>query len=80
MNLKCVDCSKSSGDETTTATKHGNLSDKASISNEKALIEELHHDESKFSGLRLLGLILQCAECVSMENLDYATDLLPEIA
>lgn len=31
-------------------------------------------------GLRLLGLLLQCAECVAMENLDEAGNLLPEIA
>ncbi|XP_016433469.1 scarecrow-like protein 23 [Nicotiana tabacum] len=31
-------------------------------------------------GLRLLGLLLQCAECVAMENLDDAGNLLPEIA
>ncbi|CAI0440016.1 unnamed protein product [Linum tenue] len=32
------------------------------------------------TGLRLLGLLLQCAECVAMDNLDDATDLLPEIS
>ena len=79
MNLKCVDCHDSSSNETTIATKHRNLSDEASVFGEKALIEELHPDESKSSGLRLLGLLLQCTECVSMEILDYATDLLPEI-
>ncbi|CAL1411355.1 unnamed protein product [Linum trigynum] len=31
-------------------------------------------------GLRLLGLLLQCAECVAMDNLDNATDLLPKIS
>ncbi|KAJ8543414.1 hypothetical protein K7X08_005937 [Anisodus acutangulus] len=31
-------------------------------------------------GLHLLGLLLQCAECVAMENLDEAGNLLPEIA
>ena len=78
-NPKCVVRDDSSGDETTIATKHRNLSDEASVFGEKALIEELHPDESKSSGLRLLGLLLQCTECVSMEILNYATDLLPEI-
>ena len=32
------------------------------------------------TGLKLLGLLLQCAECVAMDNLDFANDLLPEIA
>ncbi|XP_047948144.1 scarecrow-like protein 23 [Salvia hispanica] len=32
------------------------------------------------SGLRLLGLLLQCAECVAVDNLDDAGQLLPEIA
>ncbi|XP_047322217.1 scarecrow-like protein 23 [Impatiens glandulifera] len=32
------------------------------------------------SGLRLLGLLLQCAECVAVENLDQANELLPEIS
>jgi len=37
-------------------------------------------DGGESSGLRLLGLLLQCAECVAMDNLNGATDLLPEIA
>ena len=37
-------------------------------------------DGGESSGLRLLGLLLQCAECVAMDNLNDATDLLPEIA
>ena len=80
MNPKRVVCDDSSGNETTTVTKRRNLSDEASVSGEKALVEELHPDESKSSGLRLLGLLLQCTECVSMEILDDATDLLLEIA
>ncbi|KAK3227316.1 hypothetical protein Dsin_007178 [Dipteronia sinensis] len=36
--------------------------------------------EGESTGLRLLGLLLQCAECVAMENLNDATDLLPEIS
>ncbi|CAK7345222.1 unnamed protein product [Dovyalis caffra] len=37
-------------------------------------------DGGESSGLRLLGLLLQCAECVAMDNLVDATELLPEIA
>ncbi|CAB4304512.1 unnamed protein product [Prunus armeniaca] len=36
--------------------------------------------EGESAGLRLLGLLLQCAECVAMDSLDEASDLLPEIA
>ncbi|XP_057954809.1 scarecrow-like protein 23 [Malania oleifera] len=36
-------------------------------------------DGSEYTGLRLLGLLLQCAECVDMDHLDDASDLLPEI-
>ncbi|KAK4492845.1 hypothetical protein RD792_000170 [Penstemon davidsonii] len=35
---------------------------------------------SDSTGLRLLGLLLQCAECVAMDNLNEATQLLPEIS
>ncbi|TQE06655.1 hypothetical protein C1H46_007721 [Malus baccata] len=36
--------------------------------------------EGESDGLRLLGLLLQCAEFVAMDSLDDASDLLPEIA
>ncbi|GFP93804.1 scarecrow-like protein 23 [Phtheirospermum japonicum] len=36
--------------------------------------------DSDAAGLRLLGLLLQCAECVATDNLDDASQLLPEIA
>ncbi|KAF5779594.1 putative transcription factor GRAS family [Helianthus annuus] len=36
--------------------------------------------EAESSGLRLLGLLLQCAECVAVENLNRANSLLPEIS
>ncbi|KAK9050991.1 hypothetical protein SSX86_027616 [Deinandra increscens subsp. villosa] len=36
--------------------------------------------EAESSGLRLLGLLLQCAECVAVDNLDHANNLLPEIS
>ncbi|GAA0170407.1 hypothetical protein LIER_24675 [Lithospermum erythrorhizon] len=45
-----------------------------------------HHDgdvvtsiDESAAGLHLLGLLLQCAECVAMDNLEDATNLLPEI-
>ncbi|XP_073155710.1 scarecrow-like protein 23 [Henckelia pumila] len=37
-------------------------------------------EDDDSTGLRLLGLLLQCAECVAMDNLDDAGQLLPEIA
>lgn len=74
MRTKRVDRDDSSGDETT--MKRRNLLNEASVSGEKA-VEEAEEGES--SGLRLLGLLLQCAESVATENLDDATDLLPEI-
>ncbi|XP_062009150.1 scarecrow-like protein 23 [Rosa rugosa] len=36
--------------------------------------------EGESAGLKLLGLLLQCAECVAMDNLHDASDLLPEIS
>lgn len=36
--------------------------------------------ESESTGLRLLGLLLQCAEAVAMDNLNEATNLLPEVS
>ncbi|KAL0546881.1 hypothetical protein IC582_016799 [Cucumis melo] len=37
-------------------------------------------DLTDSTGLRLLGLLLQCAECVAIDNLQEANDLLPEIS
>ncbi|XP_055824627.1 scarecrow-like protein 23 [Solanum dulcamara] len=45
-----------------------------------AAAEEVVLLDADSIGLRLLGLLLQCAECVAMENLDEAASLLPEIA
>lgn len=36
--------------------------------------------ESESTCLRLLGLLLQCAESVAVDNLDHANNLLPEIS
>jgi hypothetical protein len=74
MRTKRVDREDSSGDETT--VKRRTFLNEASVSGEKAVDEA---EESESSGLRLLGLLLQCAESVATENLDDATDLLPEI-
>lgn len=66
---------ESSGDDPSSSTKRANLSgQKTAVEGEEAVIEE------ESTGLRLLGLLLQCAECVAMDNLNNATDLLPEIA
>ncbi|AES89488.1 GRAS family transcription factor [Medicago truncatula] len=40
---------------------------------------ETETEGEESTGLKLLGLLLQCAECVAMDNLDFANDLLPEI-
>ncbi|GAV79675.1 GRAS domain-containing protein [Cephalotus follicularis] len=42
--------------------------------------EEESITDGESNGLRLLGLLLQCAECVDVDNLDDASDLLPEIS
>ncbi|KAL5581617.1 hypothetical protein UlMin_014059 [Ulmus minor] len=68
------------------ATKRPNssrdFSGEATVSGDKT-VEEQEEElvvEGESTGLRLLGLLLQCAECVAMDNLDDASDLLPEIA
>lgn len=67
--------------------KRPNFSGEASISGEKTVGEGGEAQEAtepvfdgESTGLRLLGLLLQCAECVAMDNLNDASDLLPEIA
>ncbi|WJX44997.1 Scarecrow-like protein 23 [Trifolium repens] len=61
---------------------------RANYSGEQTVAEPEQHDEEQAfepenegesTGLKLLGLLLQCAECVAMDNLDFANDLLPEI-
>ncbi|KAL9144973.1 hypothetical protein ABFS82_13G009600 [Erythranthe guttata] len=44
-----------------------------------AVDEENSNSDSDSTGLRLLGLLLRCAECVAVDNLDDAGQLLPEI-
>lgn len=66
-----------------TSRKRRNLSaGDASISGEKPATEPEEETviEAESTGLRLLGLLLQCAECVAVDNLDEASDLLPEIS
>ncbi|XP_059662953.1 scarecrow-like protein 23 [Cornus florida] len=73
---------ESSGEHDDDASrKRRNFSGEATVSGEKTAVE---HEEAvidgESTGLRLLGLLLQCAEFVAMDNLDDATDLLPEIS
>ncbi|KAG2716031.1 hypothetical protein I3843_03G108200 [Carya illinoinensis] len=75
MKSKRVDRDESYGDDAT--TKRMNFSNEASVSGEKTLDER---EEGESTGLKLLGLLLQCAESVALEHLDEAADLLPEIA
>ncbi|KAL5731430.1 Scarecrow-like protein 23 [Ranunculus cassubicifolius] len=42
--------------------------------------DDSSESSSETTGLRLLGLLLQCAEAVAMDNLNQATNLLPEIS
>ncbi|KAK1393428.1 scarecrow-like protein 23 [Heracleum sosnowskyi] len=58
--------------------KRLNYSGETSVSGEK--VTHLEDDGAEYTGLRLLGLLLQCAECVAVDNLEDASDLLPEIS
>nr|GLL36064.1 scarecrow-like protein 23 [Ipomoea trifida]GMD36208.1 scarecrow-like protein 23 [Ipomoea batatas] len=61
--------------------RHLSSSGDPSVSGEKGEEEEEEGVmDTESTGLRLLGLLLQCAECVAMDNLDDASNLLPEIA
>ncbi|PSS05813.1 Scarecrow-like protein [Actinidia chinensis var. chinensis] len=84
---RTIDLDESTGDhdDNDSSRKRMNLSGEASISGEKTAAAAAAENEEALiegesSGLRLLGLLLQCAECVAMDNLDEATDLLPEIS
>ncbi|XP_026417975.1 scarecrow-like protein 23 [Papaver somniferum] len=46
----------------------------------RMMVTDNQSDDDESSGLRLLGLLLKCAESISMDNLDEASDLLPEIS
>lgn len=73
-------------DEDSSRKRRNYSVDEATISGEKTTGEHEERGEEtvviegESSGLRLLGLLLQCAECVAMDNLDDASDLLPEIS
>lgn len=70
-----------SADRTTTTTTdfdHNDDDDVAELA--AASLVGTPAGDTESSGLRLLGLLLQCAECVAMDNLDDASNLLPEIA
>ncbi|BAT91147.1 scarecrow-like protein 23 [Vigna umbellata] len=58
--------------------KRTNFSADTATEDDQAFDPQPHAGES--TGLKLLGLLLQCAECVAMDKLDFANDLLPEIA
>ncbi|XP_021690734.1 scarecrow-like protein 23 isoform X2 [Hevea brasiliensis] len=81
MKTKRVDKELAGGDASGGAddpsAKRPNFSTEATVSGDKTTGEE---DSTESTGLRLLGLLLQCAECVAMDNLDDASDLLPEIS
>lgn len=71
------------GDPSRTVAKRANIIEQEQQLQEQEEEAEQHHVvvmEGESTGLRLLGLLLQCAECVAMDNLDDATDLLPEIS
>ncbi|XP_058195470.1 scarecrow-like protein 23 [Rhododendron vialii] len=72
---------ESSGDHDGDASKrHKSFSGEVSISGQKAATKELAMSEGESESLRLLGLLLQCAECVAMDNLDDAAGFVPEIS
>ncbi|KAL8126915.1 scarecrow-like protein 23 [Apium graveolens] len=64
--------------EDTSTHKRLNYSGETSVSGEKLTHPE--DEGAEYTGLRLLGLLLQCAECVAVDNLEDASDLLPEIS
>ncbi|KAD4983157.1 hypothetical protein E3N88_19828 [Mikania micrantha] len=69
-------------DDSSHQYKRRNVEDKGVVDNhdeheDQSVIVEA---EAETSGLRLLGLLLQCAECVAVDNLDHANNLLPEIS
>ncbi|KAK4748133.1 hypothetical protein SAY87_014719 [Trapa incisa] len=77
MKSKRADRDDSSGEGT--SPKRNKVVDESD--DKEAAAEEPDFDaDAESTGLRLLGLLLQCAECVAMDNLEDATDLLPEIS
>lgn len=85
MKTKRIDRDFAGGDSTgETSRKRPNISNEVTISGERTAAEHSDQEEpvieAESTGLRLLGLLLQCAECVAMDNFDDASDLLPEIS
>ncbi|CAI9782312.1 unnamed protein product [Fraxinus pennsylvanica] len=56
------------------------ISDEKEHESEKEQLKAPVIEEGDSIGLRLLGLLLQCVECVAMDNLDDVGQLLSEIA
>lgn len=84
-SIELAAAGKSSGDhEDDPSHKRRNFSGEAATISGEKIADELHEEpilmEAESTGLRLLGLLLQCAECVAVDNLDDASDLLPEIS
>ncbi|KAK4801359.1 hypothetical protein SAY86_021846 [Trapa natans] len=78
MKFKRADRDDSSGEGP--SPKRPNKAVEESDDKEAVEAEAEAEAGAESTGLRLLGLLLQCAECVAMDNLDDATDLLPEIS
>ncbi|KAL0301730.1 UNVERIFIED_CONTAM: Scarecrow-like protein 23 [Sesamum radiatum] len=81
---RAVDLSSTS-DEEPIKRRRSHLSVEEDLqAEEEEEVAQLHpaacEDDGDSTGLRLLGLLLQCAECVAIDNLDDAGRLLPEIA
>ncbi|KAI3465581.1 hypothetical protein Pfo_022244 [Paulownia fortunei] len=83
---RAVDLSTTSAEEPIKRRRSYHSPEKDPQSEEEEEEAQLHptaaaaEDDGDSTGLRLLGLLLQCAECVAMDNLDDAGQLLPEIA
>ncbi|XP_061362432.1 scarecrow-like protein 23 [Gastrolobium bilobum] len=84
MKTKRADRDRDDGDSPPeeASFKRPNSGEKTVVESEGREEEQAFEPESEgeSSGLKLLGLLLQCAECVAMDNLNFANDLLPEIA
>ncbi|KAK4429194.1 Scarecrow-like protein 23 [Sesamum alatum] len=81
---RAVDLSSTSAEEPIKRRRSDLSLDEESQAEEEEEVAQLHpaacEDDGDSTGLRLLGLLLQCAECVAIDNLDDAGRLLPEIA
>ncbi|KAL5739573.1 hypothetical protein ACOSQ2_028753 [Xanthoceras sorbifolium] len=81
MKTKRIDRENDNNDDNDDpSNKRPNIEQRENQDEVEVQVEEEVVMEGESTGLRLLGLLLQCAECVAMDNLDEATDLLPEIS